>query len=203
MKIKMYRPLNSIVVSLETELGEKFFLIDSGCPVSFASQAKTILAGAWFSDDPVKLASAPFSLRPISERLGVPLQGFIGLRDLIKHWRIYFDFDHNEILLGDSTRHVIHDPEEASVISLEKLMGAPIGVKACLNIHESDYSDMFYLDTGSRFVILSKQMIKEDDAHKYRVDLLTPHGAQAVALSPTAKVKLEYQEKSLESKKVF
>ena len=55
MKIKMYRPLNSIIVSLETELGEKFFLIDSGCPVSFASQAKTIIAGAWFTDDIVKL----------------------------------------------------------------------------------------------------------------------------------------------------
>ena len=62
MKIKMYRPLNSIIVSLETELGEKFFLIDSGCPVSFASQAKTIIVGAWFTDDEVKLASAPFTL---------------------------------------------------------------------------------------------------------------------------------------------
>lgn len=189
-------------MSLETELGEKFFLIDSGCPVSFASQAKTIIVGAWFTDDEVKLASAPFSLRPISERLGVPLEGFIGLRDLIKQWRIYFDFDKGEILLGDSTRHVIHDPEEASVISLEKMMGAPIGMKATINIQDFKHEDTFYLDTGSRFVILSKPTADEDGSPKYRVDLLTPNGAQKVALSAEAKVEIELSDTRLISKKL-
>ncbi len=201
MKIKMYRPLNSVIVSLETELGERYFLIDSGCPISFAVKAKTIIAGAWFLNEEVQLSGAPFSLGPLSERLGVPLEGFIGLRDLIRHWRIYFDFDHNEILLGEATRHIIHDPEEATVIPMEMIMGAPIGIQAYKN-EDQDKKSAFYIDTGSRFIILAETPTTADLQPRYEVDLLTFQGVQAISVKQLSSFNVTCQSGDYSSKRL-
>ena len=130
MQLKLYRPLNTLVVSLETELGFKFFLIDTGCSVSFADHARVVVKGSWYSDQEISLARAPFSLAPLSERLGIPIEGFIGLRDLIKQWRVYLDFDRGEILLGGSAPHFPSDlGEESTGFKLEKINGSPIGLR--------------------------------------------------------------------------
>lgn len=204
MQIKLYRPLNSLVISLETELGPKFFLIDTGCPVSFATKAKEILKGAWFQDSNVDLMPAPFSLRPLSERLGVPIEGFIGLRELIKQWRIYIDFDRGQLLLGNSIRAVDLDDDDRLTLPLTKIMGAPIGISGEIDDQEAKFdsdhllespSRDYYIDTGSRFVVIPREVSPQRDQNTpiYRLDLITPKGALPVEVSPAHHFKFNHQ----------
>ena len=84
IKLPLSRPLNAPIVALSTDMGTRYFLLDTGCPISFAREARHVTAGidGWFLDQTLPLERPPFSLTPLCERLGLPVEGFIGLRDI-------------------------------------------------------------------------------------------------------------------------
>ena len=191
MNSKLIRPLNSLLILLRTDKGEGYFLLDTGCPYSFAVHAQFITAGDWLEDAPVKLRPAPFSLDSLSERLGVPIEGFIGRRELLNREAIYFDYDEERIYFGDHARHVAqeltqHGPSPQT-LSLTEMIGAPLGVMTTLDPDEITKQDAdptlsprpFFLDTGSRFIIVPKESpITRRRAVNpiYHLDLHTPRG---------------------------
>lgn len=178
MKLPLTRPLNAPIITLCIENTEYYFLIDTGCPLSFACRLRVLPEGTWLADQRVPLSPAPFSLEPLSERLGIPIEGFIGLRELMRHGRFSFDFDRGYLHLG----HSAEIKGGSFQIELLEVMGAPIGIKAQLDEHEER---TFFIDTGSRFVTLPTQLLSLDPSRPiYPLGLVSPQGFLNVNVSP-------------------
>lgn len=192
MRCPLYRPLNAPVLSLMTELGERLFLLDTGCPISFASEARELMAGAWFERS-LPLKRPPFSLLPLRERLGLPIEGFIGLGELVQHGDALLDFDEGALILGEEARQEARrrvEAEEAHVItSLSPERRSPIKLTVLLDQEERSC----YLDTGSRFVVAKAQqpLTRSPQAPLYSLGLVSPVGHVEVQVSAGHCVQLE------------
>lgn len=171
-------PLNAPVVPLLTNIGPRYFLIDSGCPVSFASRAQSVLAGegGWDQEREVRLRRAPFSLHPISERLGVPLEGFIGSAELRAAGRVVFDWEGRALRLGAAPG------------------AAPGAITLPLTPHGNFFSLRasidggeplsLFIDTGSRFINLQPHHLRRDPQRAlYALHVHTPSGLATHAVS--------------------
>jgi hypothetical protein len=186
MRFTLYRPLNAFVISIQTDIGDRYFLLDTGCPISFAHRAQTLPIGAWFMDEVLILKPQPFSLVPISERLGLPIEGFIGLRDFLKHKYAHFNFDENILSLGESAIEAASildqlDTESNETFEVTSAHGLPLGLITSLDDQyvENRSSLPFFIDTGSRFIMTRDEKPParvELDLPLYSLDILTPMG---------------------------
>lgn len=184
MRCPLFRPLNAPILSLMTELGERLFLLDTGCPISFAEHARELMAHAWF-EYPLPLQRPPFSLVPLRERLGLPIEGFIGLNALLPHQDIFFDFDAKLLILGQEARQLARSYVDTGVqhliTPLTPQQRAPIMLTVFLEGEERHC----YLDTGSRFIITQAQQpfIRQPHTALYRLALISPFGSIEVEVS--------------------
>jgi len=187
IKLKLSRPLNAPLVKLSTDIGERFFLLDTGCPISFARRARYINTGegGWFSDQLLPLERPPLSLTPLSERLGVPVEGFIGLRDMVECGDLYFDFDRGELSLSVGYDHpdiTSAQQTETHTLELHQRTHHPITLRGTLDSSSIDSPDeiaaSLYLDLGSRFMMASSHQYPQRNAETqcYAVNLITPQG---------------------------
>jgi hypothetical protein len=188
MKVQLFRPRNAPLVQLETNEGVRFFLVDTGCPISFALHASEVSAGAWFEGDPLPLRRPPFDLSPLSERLGVPIEGFIGLQSLAAQGAAYFDFDQGALYLGAEARVKAseHLGDQPVTCSLERVMSTPLGVRLTLDPHAAQPQEVVcFLDTGSTFIVTPGFEPPARTAHSslYPLGLVTPMGFMQVSVS--------------------
>ncbi|MBM4291376.1 MAG: hypothetical protein FJ138_08030 [Deltaproteobacteria bacterium] len=173
--LPLQRPLNALIVPLRTDLGVRRFLLDSGCPVSFAERATRVLAGdeGWSATRDLPLRRAPFSLHPLSERLGVPLEGFIGAADLIAAGALELSWEERALTLSGAPRAAGLTGAGASHHALTRalcfftLRGALDG-RAPLDL---------FIDLGARFINLQPpQVPRAPSAPLHRLHVHTPHG---------------------------
>lgn len=192
MRCPLYRPLNAPVLSLMTELGERLFLLDTGCPFSFAEEARELMAGAWL-ERALPLKRPPFSLTPLRERLGVPIEGFIGLSALLHHGDVLFDFDGGALLLGEEarveSRRRVERGEAHLVSPLSAQSRSPIHLTVRLDQEERSC----YLDTGSRFMVArsDQPLARDPGTARYSLSLVSPFGSIEVEVSAEHTVLLE------------
>lgn len=213
IKTKLYRPLNALIVQLTTDIGPRFFLLDTGCPISFARQARQVIAGerGWVLDRALKLERPPFSLGPLSERLGLPIEGFIGLKEIAHISDVYFDFDRGELSLGasleEATRSHQRSHQRSSVQPITLTLNAarhhPIMLMGVIDPaahHDSDRAEPapLYLDLGSRFIIASERFKphRTPQQPQSAIDLITPEGNLRVAVSDGHTARIESTEQS-------
>jgi len=191
----LYRPLNAPVLSFKTSEGERLFLLDTGCPISFAEELRELGPGQWLPDRPLPLKPPPFSLRPLRERLGLPIEGFLGLGALSAHGDAFFDFDAGRLHLGESARararSLAESGAERVVTPLGRQRGAPISISARLDQQERQ----FYLDTGSRYIVVqpTPPLHRGAEDALYRLALVTPFGSLPVEVSAGHELQLEDQ----------
>ena len=205
--LQLFRPLNAPLIRVTTDIGVRLFLLDTGCPISFAREARYVIAGdeGWFSERTLPLERAPFSLSSLSERLGVHIEGFIGLGDVSQRGDLYFDFDHGELRLG-ITSEQIDDQHKSSHIagpSVERSASIPL----TLDLHQARHHPIMikgeletvtpsddqaherrtelYLDLGSRFVMTprGREPQRASNITTYELDLITPDGAVRAEVS--------------------
>ena len=181
MRLQLSRPLNAPVVTLSVDDVDYHFLIDTGCPTSFADHLRVLPAGSLFMDTAVKLAPSPFSLSPLSERLGVPIEGFIGLRELAHLGGFSLDWDAGSLELGIPS-HPERPHGADTQLELVSLMGAPIGINGELDGQPLTW----FIDTGSRFVTLphAHALTLHPERPRYRLSVISPYGSLEMKVSP-------------------
>ena len=216
--LQLSRPLNAPLIRVTTNIGARLFLLDTGCPISFAREARYVVAGedGWFSERTLPLERAPFSLSPLSERLGVHIEGFIGLGDISQRGDMYFDFDQGELRLGVMSEQ-INDQYKSLQISLPSAE-RPTPVPLTLELHQARHHPIMirgeletaltadhqsserqtdlYLDLGSRFIMTprGREPKRDSDVATYELDLITPEGAMRAEVSSDHRLQLgEYQ----------
>ena len=175
-----------------TELGERLFLLDTGCPFSFAEEARELMAGSWL-ERALPLKRPPFSLTPLRERLGVPIEGFIGLSALLQHGDALFDFDGGELLLGEEaraeSRRRVERGDAHHISPLSAQHRSPINLTVLLDQEERSC----YLDTGSRFVVtrVDQPFTRAPETPRYSLSLVSPVGSIEVEVSAEHTVQLD------------
>ncbi len=173
--LPLLRPLNALIVPLRTELGVKHFLVDSGCPVSFAERARRVLAGGegWSPTRDLSLRPAPFSLHPVSERLGVPLEGFIGAADIIAAGALELSWEERALTLGGAPRAAGLKAPSARRLPLSRAL-CFFTLRAAL---DGGAPLSFFIDLGARFINLQPpQVPRAPSAPLHRLHVHTPMG---------------------------
>ena len=195
MKHTLFRPLNAPLISLETDIGSRYFLIDTGCPTLCATHARFLKAGQW-GNFKQKIRMIPFSLRPLSERLGVPIEGIIGIQELRMHGSFQMNFDQNVLILGEASQA---ESDEEVVISLIGSSQRPLLIRATIdsNVPNGSMTRDFYLDTGSRFALIPDEILPSRvNKACAQIGSISPHGFLHMALSADHQIDIEYSEKS-------
>lgn len=203
-QLPLYRPLNMPVVAISVDHVDHYFLIDTGCSISFAHQLRSIPAGSLLADRAVELAPAPFSLGSLSETLGVPIEGFIGRRELRLAKHISFDWDQGSLRLGVVPSHPVEHahpsehyttPQETQGddihrlrpslqhrLELIDLKGTPIGLRGSIDGQEATW----FVDTGTRFITLPRghEITLAPHRLRYETSIVSPHGHLDISVSP-------------------
>jgi hypothetical protein len=93
MQSRLILPRQYIVFSIQKSQQEYYFMLNTICSHSFASHIRTIGADESPTGYEIICQPAPFSLNAWSEQIGLPLEGMIGQRDLLRCQSIAFDWD--------------------------------------------------------------------------------------------------------------
>ena len=79
LTLPFFRPLNALVVPIQCGGLRRYFFVDTGAPYSFSESIDSIPADHSPTQTPFELHSAPFDLRPLSDVLGLEIDGFLGI----------------------------------------------------------------------------------------------------------------------------
>lgn len=133
-------PLHFLEGHLFVETGDKLWLLDTGAPSSFGSEAAIELAGVEFNPASVYMG---LTAERLSSHVGILCAGLLGA-DVLGQFDLIIDVPGNKVLV--STESLAH---EGTAVPFDSFMGIPI-----VDVQIGENEHRMFFDTGAQFSYL-------------------------------------------------